>query len=377
MDALTATLALLRLEGMGPARYWQLLEHFGSADTALTQLPDTLLCRLPERARSQWREFDRCGERSALHDWACAERARCDAAGVRLLLAGTADYPDLLAQISRPPPLLYVRGNSEALHLPQIAIVGARRASVAGLDNARAFAADLAAAGFAIASGLALGVDAAAHRGALQGEGKTVAVLGSGVDRFYPRRNVKLAEDILAGGGAIVSELPLGSAAEAANFPRRNRVISGLSLGVLLVEAALRSGSLITARLAAEQNREVFAIPGSIHSPLARGCHRMIKDGAALVETSADIVAQLGGLLAHPATSTELEPPQVEPQQRRIAAALGGDLRTIEQLARDTGAGAGELMAELLQLELAGLVEQLPGGYQLTPRGAGLLQHEY
>lgn len=371
MDALTATLALLRLEGMGPGRYWQLLEHFGDAGTALSSLPEPLLHKLPERARSQWRDFERRGEGSELVQWALAERARCDDAGVQLLRGDRDDYPQLLAQISRPPPILYLRGRPDALHLPQIAVVGARRASRAGLDNARAFSADLAGAGFAITSGLALGVDAAAHRGALQADGTTVAVLGSGVDRLYPRRNVALAEEILASGGAVVSEMPLGASAEAANFPRRNRIISGLSMGVLLVEAAVRSGSLITARLALEQNREVFAIPGSIHNPMSRGCHRVIKQGAALVETSADIVEQLGGLLARPQmqeiASTEAE---LEPIQCRLVDALGGDLRSMEQLARDTGDDTGELMAALLQMELAGLVEQVAGGYQLTPGGA-------
>ncbi|SHF33019.1 DNA processing protein [Microbulbifer donghaiensis] len=381
MDALTATLALLRLEGMGPGRYWQLLEHFDSPVAALHSLPDSLLHKLPARAQQQWREFARCGEQSALLTWTYAERERCADAGVALIHCGDEDYPHLLAEISRPPPLLYVRGARGALQLPQLAVVGARRASAGGLDNAHAFAADLAGAGFAITSGLALGVDAAAHRGALKAGGVTVAVLGSGVDRLYPRRNVALAEEIVAGGGALVSELPLGSPAEAANFPRRNRIISGLSIGVLLVEAALRSGSLITARLALEQNREVFAIPGSIHNPLARGCHRMIKDGAALVETSADIAGQLGGLLAEPATTaapaTNAPPAarrQLQPRDLRVIDALGGDPRSLEQLARDSGESAGELLALLLQLELAGLIEQVPGGYQLTPRGAAYLQ---
>ncbi|WP_193163449.1 DNA-processing protein DprA [Microbulbifer hainanensis] len=382
MDALTATLALLRLEGVGPARFWQLFEHFGNAVLALQNLPETLLHKLPERARQQWHDYARREANSELINWALAEQERCAASGVQLLLCGSAEFPPLLAQVSRPPPLLYLRGPIDPLHLPQIAIVGARRASRGGLDNARAFAADLARAGFAITSGLALGVDAAAHRGALDGGGATIAVLGSAVDRLYPRRNAALAEEIVASGGAIVSELPPGSGAEAANFPRRNRIISGLSLGVLLVEAALRSGSLITARLALEQNREVFAIPGSIHNPLARGCHRMIRDGAALVETSADIVAELGGLLARPGDSAKVpgeetgpvSPLPQEPGARALIAALGGDPRTMEQLARDTGEGAGELMAALLQMELAGLVEQVPGGYQLTPRGAGYLQ---
>lgn len=375
MDALTATLALLRLDGMGPGRYWQLLEHFGSPVAALHSLPDSLLQKLPQRAQTQWREFSRCGEQSELIAWAQAECERCTDAGVELVHSSDEDYPRLLAEISRPPPLLYLRGSRAALQLPQIAIVGARRASSGGLDNAHAFAAELAGAGFAITSGLALGVDAAAHSGALKVGGVTVAVLGSGVDRLYPRRNTALAEEIVACGGAVISELSLGSAAEAANFPRRNRIISGLSIGVLLVEAALRSGSLITARLALEQNREVFAIPGSIHNPLARGCHRMIKDGAALVETSADIVEQLGGLLAEPEAAPPGKRERLEPRQLRLIDALGGDPRSMEQLARDTGESAGELMALLLQLDLAGLVEELPGGYQLTPRGASYLQH--
>lgn len=375
MDALTSTLALLRLEGMGPGRYWQLIEHFGSAQQALQSLPETLLGKLPERARTQWRDFAQRAEHSELATWAQAEQNRCAERGVQLLWHGGDDYPQLLAQISRPPPVLYLRGSAQVLHLPQIAVVGARRASRAGLDNAFAFARDLAASGFAITSGLALGVDAAAHRGALKSEGATIAVLGSGLDKLYPRRNVELAREIEANGGALVSELPLGSAADAMHFPKRNRIISGLSLGVLVVEAAVRSGSLITARLALEQNREVFAIPGSIHHPLARGCHQLIKQGAALVETSADIAAHLGGLLGE--VAAQLVPddkaPELEASQQQVIQALGGDPRSLDQLARDTGLEAGPLMAVLLQLELMGLLEQLPGGYQLTGPGARLL----
>ncbi|WP_231758922.1 DNA-processing protein DprA [Microbulbifer elongatus] len=379
MDALTSTLALLRLEGIGPGLYWQLVERFGSAEAVLQLSPRQLPRKLPDRANAQLAEFQRFSLDSELGQWALAERQRCAEECIYLLHREDDNYPALLKQIDRPPPLLYVTGDPEALSLPQVAVIGARRASRAGLDNAEAFSADLAAAGFAITSGLALGVDAAAHKGALRSEGKTVAVLGTGVDRIYPVRNAVLAEQIVAGGGAIVSEMPLGTAPEAGNFPRRNRVISGLSLGTLLVEAAVRSGSLITARLALEQNREVFAIPGSIHNPMARGCHHMIKHGAQLVETSADIVTQLGGLLSgmaeqpslfdDPATPTQALPPD----QRSLIAALGGDLRSIEQLAQDTGGDTGDLMANLLHLELEGLVEQLPGGYQLTGNGAKTL----
>lgn len=379
MDALTATLSLLRLEGIGPGLYWQLVERFGSAAAVLQQPPQNLNRKLPERAHAQLAEFQRRGPESELGQWALAERARCAELCVYLLHRDDDIYPALLKEIHRPPPVLYVRGNPHTLSLPQVAVVGARRASRAGLDNARDFSADLAASGFAITSGLALGVDAAAHSGALKGGGKTIAVLGTGVDRIYPVRNAVLAEQILAADGAIVSEMPLGSAPEAGNFPRRNRVISGLSLGTLLVEAAVRSGSLITARLALEQNREVFAIPGSIHNPMARGCHHMIKHGAHLVETSRDIAEQLGGLLSGMASQPGLfdddrsEVSQLTAEQRRIVSALGGDPRSIEQLARDTGCETGELMASLLHLELEGLVESLPGGYQLTGSGVRAL----
>lgn len=382
MDALFASLALLRLEGLGVGSYWQLIERFGSAEAALQQSPPNLSRKLPDRARIQLAEYQRNVADSELGQWALSAQARCMEQDIALLYYESPDYPALLREIRNPPPVLYVRGNSASLSLPQVAVVGARRASRAGLDNALAFAADLAAAGFTITSGLALGVDAASHQGALKSAGKTIAVLGTGVDRLYPRRNVKLAEDILANDGVIVSEMPLGTAPEAGNFPRRNRIISGLSLGVLLVEAAVRSGSLITARLALEQNREVFAIPGSIHNPLARGCHRMIRDGATLVETSGDIVEHLGGLLSGLAQQQGLFDEaagaaglsvDLPAGQRSIIRALGGDPRSIEQLARDTGEDAGELMASLLHLELDGLVEQLPGGYQLTGSGAKTL----
>ncbi|WP_066959707.1 DNA-processing protein DprA [Microbulbifer sp. Q7] len=382
MDALTATLSLLRLEGIGPGLYWQLVERFGSAQMALQQAPAQLPRKLPDRARVQLAEFQRLALDSELGQWALAERQRCAESCIYLIHRDDDSYPALLREIPRPPPVLYLRGNPNSLSLPQIAVVGARRATRAGLDNAQAFSADLAAAGFAITSGLALGVDAAAHKGALQGGGKTIAVLGTGVDQIYPRRNSPLAEQILEGNGAIISELPLGTAPEAGNFPRRNRIIAGLSLGTLLVEAAVRSGSLITARLALEQNREVFAIPGSIHNPMARGCHHMIKHGAQLTETSADIVQELGGLLsglapqpglfdAPPASAEFADLPEA---QRQVMRALGADPRSIEQLARDTDTDAGALMACLLQLELAGLVEQLPGGYQLTGPGNMALQ---
>ena len=194
-------------------------------------------------------------------------------------------YPALLAELPDAPPLLFVAGDPTLLERPQLAVVGSRRASRNGLDNARAFSRSLAGAGFVITSGLALGIDGAAHQGALDANGKTVAVLGTGIERLYPQRHLSLAKQIVEHGGALVSELPLDCPPQASNFPRRNRIISGLSLGVLVVEASPSSGSLITARLAAEQGREVYAIPGSIHHPGARGCHQLIRQGAALVES--------------------------------------------------------------------------------------------
>ncbi len=219
----------------------------------------------------------------------------------------SAAYPALLASIPDPPLALFVEGDADVLALPQLAVVGSRNPTAHGRDTAVQFAAHLARSGLAITSGLALGIDAASHRGALQAGGRTVAVLGCGLDTIYPRENEPLAAAITAGGGALVADLPTGTAPLKQHFPRRNRIISGLSVGTLVVEAALRSGSLITARLAGEQGREVFAIPGSIHNPLARGCHRLIRQGAKLVEDADDIFVELGALLAglQPGRSSE------------------------------------------------------------------------
>ncbi len=208
--------------------------------------------------------------------------------GNSVLTINDALYPYQLKQIDNPPPLLFVRGNEHILSQRQIAIVGSRNPSASGLQTATAFAKSLSQAGFIITSGLALGIDAASHQGALNAGGETIAVAGTGLDRVYPARNKRLATDIV-NSGALISEFPPGTAAQANHFPRRNRIISGLCMGLLVVEAAQRSGSLITARMALEANREVFAIPGSIHNPLARGCNALIKEGAKLVENTHDI----------------------------------------------------------------------------------------
>ena len=235
--------------------------------------------------------------------------------------------------------------------------LGSRNATPQGIQTAESFARHLAAQGLCIVSGLALGIDAAAHRGALAAQGETVAVIGTGADRIYPARNKELAIAI-AERGAIVSEFPLGTPAVAYNFPRRNRIISGLARGVLVVEAAPESGSLITARLAAEQGREVFAIPGSIHSPVARGCHKLIKQGAKLVETAQDILEELGNFAAAPMPAAA---PSAAPDESPILAALGHDPCSLDDLVERTGQSADQLLPELLSLELGGSLAPLPG----------------
>ncbi len=271
-----------------------------------------------------------------------------------LLTLADAAYPAALLQISNPPSLLYVRGSLDCLQAPALAIVGSRNATPQGAQNARTFAATLARRGLVIVSGLALGIDAAAHGGALEGGGNTIAVIGTGADRLYPARNRDLALEIVE-HGAIVSEFPLGTPALAANFPRRNRLIAGLARGVLVVEAALQSGSLITARLAGDQGREVFAIPGSIHSPVARGCHRLIRQGAKLVETAEDILEEL----AWPVSGTA--PEVADHSENSLLSALGHDPVGLDELAARTGLATDHLLAELLKLELSGDIASLPG----------------
>ncbi|MDD2741779.1 MAG: DNA-processing protein DprA [Rhodocyclaceae bacterium] len=265
-------------------------------------------------------------------------------------------YPQLLLEIADPPNVLYIRGNPALLQKPGLAMVGSRNATPQGLQTAENFARTLSAKGLTIVSGLALGIDAAAHRGALSAGGGTVAVIGTGADRLYPARNKDLALQIVE-HGAIVSEFPLGTPVLAANFPRRNRIISGLSRGVLVVEAATESGSLITARLAGEQGREVFAIPGSIHSPVARGCHKLIRQGAKLVETANDVLEELGQL--EPSVSPDNTSPASD--DNPVLIALGHGPCGLDELVESTGLGADLLLGELLTLELSGQLASLPG----------------
>ncbi len=271
-------------------------------------------------------------------------------------------YPPALLEIPDPPVVLYVRGNPDLLTHTGIGIVGSRNATPLGMQTAEGFANALAAQRLCIISGLALGIDTAAHRGALTAKGKTIAVIGTGTDRLYPARNKELALSI-AEHGAIVSEFPLGTPAHASNFPRRNRLISGLSRGILVVEAALESGSLITARLAAEQGRDVFAIPGSIHSPLARGCHRLIKQGAKLVETAQDILDELAPSAGQPNQydSSLTAGNHLDFSDSPVLNALSSTALTLDDLQSITGFATDDLLGELLSLELDGRIAPLPG----------------
>lgn len=274
-----------------------------------------------------------------------------------IVTLGDAAYPQALLYVGDPPPLLYAKGRVELLNAPAFAIVGSRNATQQGIAHAESFGRALSDAGFTIVSGLALGIDAAAHRGGLAGSASTVAVVGTGLDIVYPARNRDLAHDI-ALRGCLVSEFPLGMAPVASNFPRRNRLISGLARGCLVVEAALSSGSLITARLANEQGKDVFAMPGSVNSPLTKGCHNLIKDGAKLAETAEDILGELklpGGSGAAPRSPAGDE-------AHPLLEHMGFDPCDFDTLAARSGLTADVLAALLTEWEIEGLVEALPGG---------------
>ena len=288
--------------------------------------------------------------------------ARCN---ITLLPLGSPDYPELLSHISDPPPLLYALGDVSLLNQPQLAMVGSRKTTRAGCDHARRFASELASAGLVITSGMALGIDAECHRGALDAAGKTIAVLGTGVDVAYPARHSQLYNQI-ASHGVVVSEFPLGAAPSRFHFPRRNRIISGMSLGVLVVEAAVRSGSLITARCALEQGREVFAIPGSIQSITYGGCHELIRQGATLVETVADIAEQLQCWITPAAVGDKPgpEPVAISDDEQQLMTLLAHDPAPIDLLHQRSGWPLPQLTSLLTTLELKGLIENQAGVYQ-------------
>ncbi len=282
-----------------------------------------------------------------------------------ILLLNDENYPELLKEIKDAPPILFANGRLELLNSPQLAIIGSRNCTPGGASTAREFAAYLASAGLTITSGMALGIDTHAHQGALEENGNTIAVIGTGIDRIYPSNNKKLAYQI-AEQGLIISEFPLGTAPLSENFPKRNRVISGLSLGTLVVEATRKSGSLITAHSSIEQGREVFAIPGSIHNPQAKGCHHLIRQGAKLVDQVSDIIDDIHSLLGFVAQQSdrqnEPEPPQLDEEYLQLLDNIGYDPVSIESLVQRCSLTIAQLSSMLLILELNDQIKSVPGG---------------
>lgn len=355
-QTLRAWLTLLRAPAVGPVTLNPLLQRHGGPEAVLaarSQLPPALRDALAE-VNQEWLEQD------------LAWLAQPDNF---LIPIDSPDYPALLREIPNPPSALWLRGDPGVLQLPQLAVVGSRNPTRGGAASARDFAQYLAERGLTITSGLAVGIDSAAHAGALAGGGKTLAVTGTGLDRVYPASNRELARRIVA-QGALVSEFPPGTPAKPGNFPRRNRIISGLAVGALVVEAALKSGSLITARLALEQGRELFAMPGSIHNPLARGCHALIREGAKLVETAGHIMEELGA--AFGGLAMEEPPSQDEtagldrlchdPDYASLLQNMGFDPISADSLIARTGLAPEAVSSMLLLLELEGHVSSVPGG---------------
>jgi DNA processing protein len=384
-DELAGWLRLSNTPGISRGTARRLLKAFGAPEAVLGATDDALcalagadtVLALRGDASQQAAQLD------ATRRW--LDGAAADGSARDIVVLGDPRFPPLLLHTADPPLLLYTMGRVELLSAPSVAIVGSRDATPQGLDNARDFARALSEQGLTIVSGMAKGIDGAAHDGALAGRGSTVAFVGTGLDRVYPSRHVALMRRI-AQQGLVASEYAVGTPARPDHFPRRNRLIAGLARGTLVVEAALESGSLITARLAVECGREVFAIPGSIHSPQTRGCHRLIQEGAKLVETADDVLRELlpgdapvRARLSPPrpslfAEATSMDdddtPPPARDPDAALRTALGHDPVSFDALSARTGLPADQLAARLLELELTGAVQRLPGGL-LQRRGRG------
>lgn len=346
-----AWLRLTLTPGLGPAYLLALLKAFKDPAIAVDQTESTLSAVVPKKVAKAIVERQGADKVDAHLAWLSEPNNS-------LLTLADADYPPLLLESPAPPPLLFIKGNRALLNQTAIGIVGSRHATSSGIDNARHFSEALSLQGVTVISGLAAGIDTAAHEGGLLGSGSTVAVVGTGLDRVYPAQNRELAHRIAA-NGAIVSEYPLGSQPLAGHFPQRNRIIAGLSKGCLVVEATLGSGSLITAKEALEQGRDVFAIPGSIHAPQSKGCHYLIKSGAKLVDDVNDILSELA-IDLRPAAKTFTSPDSLT--QPNFPEGLTFDPVDLDGLSLKSQLSIAELMPLLLQLELEGWVESLPGG---------------
>lgn len=353
-------LAALYLPGIGPRKLLRWIEHFTDvrafflAQTEEWQALGMTAKEIAAVKQPDWRAVER--------DLAWAQQDNC-----HVVAFDEVNYPYRLKEISSPPLVLFMRGNKTILNDIQLAIVGSRHATPTGLKNANEFAYQLAELGIVITSGLALGIDGASHRGALAAKGRTIGVAGTGLDFIYPSAHQALYKEIIEKDGAILSEFPLATKAHPKNFPRRNRIIGGLSIGTLVVEAALKSGSLITARFALEQGREVFAIPGSIHHPLAKGCHYLIKEGAKLVETAADILQELSANLTVATTPQKAaclpKPPGLSEACCKLLEQIGCDITPNDVILLRSGLTTGEVSSILLTLELNGYILSVPGGY--------------
>ncbi|MDR9433200.1 MAG: DNA-processing protein DprA [Spiribacter sp.] len=377
-DDIGAWLTLARLDGIGPHAQRMILERYRSAADFLAASEQHRRAQaLPDRVVTAPRQMAAAEAAvRADQDWLSAGDNRA------IITRADPRYPPQLQTIPDPPAVLYIRGNPDLLHEPQIAIVGSRSGTPAGLETATDFAAHLAALGLVVTSGLALGIDTAAHEGALVGSGKTIAVMATGPDRLYPKQNADLAERMTQ-HGAIVTEMGVGTPVQRGLFPRRNRLISGLSLGVLVIEAGIRSGALGSARAATEQNREVLAIPGSIHNPVARGCHALIRDGARLVESVTDVVEELRGAAeqhamtlatpkaAQPAIDAQ-SPKVLDPEYAAVLGAIGDNPVRFDTLVSQLGLTPDILSSMLLNLELSGHIAPCSGGrYQRINNRAG------
>jgi len=360
-DDITDWLILYHAPGVGAVTFDRLLDQFGDAREILRASAGRLQAAgLSPESVAYLRQPDR---KQVDRDLAWLDQPRN-----RLITCRDPAYPPLLLQIPDSPPVLYIHGNVDILSSLQISMVGSRNPTVSGCRTASEFAGCLALAGLTVTSGLALGIDTASHTGALEVGKPTIAVMGTGLDRVYPAGNRDLAHRI-AEHGALVSEFPIGTAPRPENFPRRNRIISGLSLGTLVVEAATRSGSLISARCAADQGREVFAIPGSIHNPLSRGCHALIRQGAKLVETAQDILDELGSLAASITTTTgscdavaAAQSPELADDYMQLLESMGYSHTSVDMLVETSGLTPAVVSSMLLQLELKGFIASCPGG---------------
>lgn len=386
-NELACWLALLNTPSVGPATFFKLREYF-------PQIMEIYHCSQQELAKRGVNS--ELAELIAKPNWSAVEKAlawQAQAENHHILKYSDPAYPALLQEALAYPPILFVQGNLSVLASPQLAMIGSRNPTRTGEEIAHQFAEHLSIHGLTITSGLAMGIDGASHKGALAAKGKTIAVLGTGIDHIYPSRHKSLAIEIVAMGGALVTEFMPGTLPRPENFPRRNRIISGLSLGVLVVEAALQSGSLITARYAVEQNREVFAIPGSIHNPLSKGCHTLIKQGAKLVETADDITDELRGFLVSFATAesllhkrhvhntevdeantfnteTTLAPLSLKHKllaldkvDAKLVECVGYEPTAIDTIIERSGMSAESVLARLLLFELQGYVMSVHGGY--------------